>query len=84
MRLRYTLKNCGSKYESQSMLLFAPDFRSGRQHFYVLALCYLAPAGQRLTLAIYGVDKMAARRAWRRVPESTLLALGSWAAGLAR
>lgn len=34
-----------------------------------------------LTLAIYGVDKMAARKAWRRVPESTLLvfgAVGGW------
>lgn len=34
-----------------------------------------------LTLAIYGGDKLAARRAWRRVPESTLLAfgvLGGW------
>ena len=29
-----------------------------------------------LTLAIYGVDKMAARKAWRRVPESTLLVFG--------
>lgn len=29
-----------------------------------------------LTLVIYGVDKMAARKAWRRVPESTLLIFG--------
>ncbi|MEF3092634.1 DUF1294 domain-containing protein [Raoultella sp. WB_B2P2-3] len=29
-----------------------------------------------LTLAIYGVDKMAARKAWRRVPELTLLVFG--------
>lgn len=29
-----------------------------------------------LTLLIYGGDKLAARRAWRRVPESTLLAFG--------
>lgn len=29
-----------------------------------------------LTLVIYGVDKMAARKAWRRVPESTLLVFG--------
>ncbi|WP_336220784.1 DUF1294 domain-containing protein [Citrobacter amalonaticus] len=29
-----------------------------------------------LTLMIYGVDKMAARKAWRRVPESTLLVFG--------
>ncbi|MEX0561637.1 cyanate transport [Raoultella terrigena] len=29
-----------------------------------------------LTLAIYGVDKMAARRTWRRVPEMTLLIFG--------
>ncbi|ELD6943857.1 DUF1294 domain-containing protein [Salmonella enterica] len=29
-----------------------------------------------LTLAIYGVDKTAARKTWRRVPESTLLAFG--------
>ncbi|EJN2864284.1 TPA: DUF1294 domain-containing protein [Salmonella enterica] len=29
-----------------------------------------------LTLAIYGVDKTAARKTWRRVPESTLLVFG--------
>lgn len=29
-----------------------------------------------LTLAVYGGDKMAARKAWRRVPESTLLMFG--------
>lgn len=29
-----------------------------------------------LTLVIYGADKMAARKAWCRVPESTLLVLG--------
>lgn len=39
-----------------------------------------------LTLVIYGVDKMAARRAWRRVPEATLLTfglLGGWAGAIA-
>ena len=29
-----------------------------------------------LTLIIYGADKMAARKAWRRVPEATLLVFG--------
>lgn len=29
-----------------------------------------------LTLVVYGVDKMAASKAWRRVPESTLLIFG--------
>lgn len=29
-----------------------------------------------LTLVIYGIDKLAARKAWRRVPESTLLVFG--------
>ena len=29
-----------------------------------------------LTLLLYGVDKMAARKDWRRVPESTLLVFG--------
>ncbi|MNQ86755.1 hypothetical protein D3C85_1019550 [compost metagenome] len=29
-----------------------------------------------LTLVIYGVDKMAARKAWHRVPETTLLVFG--------
>ncbi|EBS7632620.1 DUF1294 domain-containing protein [Salmonella enterica] len=29
-----------------------------------------------LTLVIYGMDKMAARKTWRRVPESTLLVFG--------
>ncbi|MBB1198959.1 DUF1294 domain-containing protein [Enterobacteriaceae bacterium 89] len=29
-----------------------------------------------LTMIIYGMDKLAARKAWRRVPESTLLVFG--------
>jgi uncharacterized membrane protein YsdA (DUF1294 family) len=29
-----------------------------------------------LTLVIYGADKLSARKAWRRVPESTLLVFG--------
>ncbi|RZM93372.1 MULTISPECIES: DUF1294 domain-containing protein [unclassified Escherichia] len=29
-----------------------------------------------LTLVIYGTDKLAARRGWRRVPEATLLVFG--------
>ncbi|MTD27805.1 DUF1294 domain-containing protein [Erwinia sorbitola] len=29
-----------------------------------------------LTFLIYGADKLAARKAWRRVPESTLLLFG--------
>ncbi len=29
-----------------------------------------------LTFVIYGADKMAARKAWRRVPEATLLICG--------
>ncbi len=29
-----------------------------------------------LTWLIYGADKLAARKAWRRVPETTLLVLG--------
>lgn len=29
-----------------------------------------------LTLVVYGVDKMAARKSWRRVPEFTLLVFG--------
>ncbi|WAD32163.1 DUF1294 domain-containing protein [Citrobacter braakii] len=39
-----------------------------------------------LTLAMYGVDKMAARRAWRRVPESGLLlfgVVGGWGGAIA-
>ncbi|HAU5676084.1 DUF1294 domain-containing protein [Citrobacter europaeus] len=39
-----------------------------------------------LTLAMYGADKMAARRAWRRVPESTLLlfgVVGGWPGAIA-
>ncbi|ASY82564.1 cyanate transporter [Pectobacterium polaris] len=39
-----------------------------------------------LTLVIYGVDKMAARKDWRRVPESTLLVfgvVGGWAGAIA-
>ena len=30
-----------------------------------------------LTLGLYGVDKMAARKAWCRVPETTLLVFGA-------
>lgn len=39
-----------------------------------------------LTLVIYGVDKIAARKVWRRVPESTLLVfgvVGGWAGAIA-
>lgn len=39
-----------------------------------------------LTMALYGVDKMAARQAWRRVPESTLLmfgVVGGWVGAIA-
>ena len=39
-----------------------------------------------LTMALYGVDKMAARKAWRRVPESTLLmfgVVGGWVGAIA-
>ena len=39
-----------------------------------------------LTLTIYGIDKMAARKAWRRVPESTLLmfgVVGGWGGAIA-
>lgn len=39
-----------------------------------------------LTLVIYGVDKTAARKGWRRVPESTLLVfgvVGGWGGAIA-
>ncbi|MFO6299501.1 DUF1294 domain-containing protein [Rahnella selenatireducens] len=39
-----------------------------------------------LTLLIYGADKLAARKSWRRIPENTLLLfglLGGWAGALA-
>lgn len=36
-----------------------------------------------LTMAIYGADKMAARKGMRRVPEATLLAFGVTGVGLA-
>ncbi|MDF1892781.1 DUF1294 domain-containing protein [Rahnella sp. Lac-M11] len=39
-----------------------------------------------LTLLIYGADKLAARKGWRRIPENTLLLfglLGGWAGALA-
>jgi len=38
-----------------------------------------------LTLVIYGADKLAARKAWRRVPEATLLifgVVGGWAGAI--
>jgi uncharacterized membrane protein YsdA (DUF1294 family) len=67
------------------VLLFATDLRSGQQHFFVLALAVWLLLVNVLTLAIYGVDKMAARRTWRRVPEATLLTfglLGGWAGAI--
>lgn len=42
--------------------------------------------GNALTLMIYGLDKMAARKAWRRVPEATLLifgVVGGWPGAIA-
>ncbi len=39
-----------------------------------------------LTLLIYGADKLAARKSWHRIPESTLLLfglLGGWTGALA-
>lgn len=39
-----------------------------------LAMWFLLASA--LTFVIYGADKMAARKAWRRVPESTLLVCG--------
>ncbi|MBJ9336354.1 DUF1294 domain-containing protein [Citrobacter portucalensis] len=39
-----------------------------------------------LTLLLYGVDKMAARKDWHRVPESTLLVfgvVGGWGGAIA-
>ncbi|MGE0971729.1 DUF1294 domain-containing protein [Klebsiella sp. WOUb02] len=41
---------------------------------HVLAMWFLLV--NALTLVIYGVDKMAARKAWRRIPELTLLIFG--------
>lgn len=39
-----------------------------------LAMWFLL--ARALTFVIYGADKMAARKAWRRIPESTLLVCG--------
>jgi len=39
-----------------------------------LAMWFLLASA--LTFVIYGADKMAARKAWRRVPEATLLLFG--------
>lgn len=41
---------------------------------YPLAMRFLLSS--LLTWLIYGADKLAARKAWRRVPETTLLVLG--------
>ncbi len=41
---------------------------------YPLAMWFLLSS--LLTWLIYGADKLAARKAWRRVPETTLLVLG--------
>lgn len=41
---------------------------------YPVAMWFLLASA--LTLAVYGADKLAARKAWRRVPESTLLIFG--------
>ncbi|WP_213132924.1 DUF1294 domain-containing protein [Citrobacter sp. FP75] len=54
------------------LLLFAAIGSIFTSHPFIAWLLF----ANLLTLVIYGVDKMAARKAWRRVPESTLLMLG--------
>ncbi|MBC6502454.1 DUF1294 domain-containing protein [Citrobacter freundii] len=54
------------------LLILAASGSMFTSHPFVM-WCLLANV---LTLVIYGADKMAARRAWRRVPESTLLVFG--------
>ncbi len=49
---------------------------------YPLAMWFLLSS--LLTWLIYGADKLAARKAWRRVPETTLLVLGLAGAGRGR
>lgn len=55
------------------LLLFLAAAGSAFLPYPFAAWCLLASL---LTLVIYGADKMAARKAWRRVPESTLLVFG--------
>lgn len=54
------------------LLILAASGSMFTSHPFVM-WCLLANV---LTLVIYGADKMAARKAWRRVPESTLLVFG--------
>ncbi|MBA4712074.1 MULTISPECIES: DUF1294 domain-containing protein [Citrobacter] len=54
------------------LLILAASGSMFTSHSFVM-WCLLANV---LTLVIYGADKMAARKAWHRVPESTLLVFG--------
>lgn len=77
---------CGEYYESQSRLLFAADPRRDRQPVYISSLYYMVTARQRTDAGDLRLDKMAARKAWRRVPESTLLmfgVIGGWPGAIA-
>lgn len=86
MRLRYTLKIIAAHIMNLNrccylLLIFAAV--SSIFSSWPLAVWLLLV--NVLTLAIYGVDKMAARRTWRRVPEATLLTfglLGGWAGAI--
>lgn len=86
MRLRYTLKIIAAHVINLNqccymLLIFAAV--GSILSSWPLAIWLLLV--NVLTLVIYGVDKMAARKAWRRVPEATLLAfgvLGGWAGAI--
>ncbi|RUS02575.1 hypothetical protein KHDHEBDM_00283 [Pectobacterium polaris] len=87
MWLRYTLKIVVANDMNLNRccyLLLACAVSGSMLTSYPFAMWFLLV--NVLTLVIYGVDKMAARKDWRRVPESTLLVfgvVGGWAGAIA-
>jgi uncharacterized membrane protein YsdA (DUF1294 family) len=67
---------CGYWYEPQPLLLLALALAAIGSLFMSRPLVMWFLLANVLTLLIYGADKIAARKAWRRIPESTLLIFG--------
>jgi uncharacterized membrane protein YsdA (DUF1294 family) len=67
---------CGYWYEPKPLLLLALALAAIGSIFMPRPLVMWFLLANVLTLLIYGADKIAARKAWRRIPESTLLIFG--------